>query len=123
MQESVSGAAAGVMRYLEAVAVHDWEAAEACLSAGVRRTGPFGDVYEGRERYLAFLRQLMPTLAGYRMDIERALPAGDGGTVVAQLTETVELGGKVVVTPESLIFEVDDDGRIREIRIYIQQLS
>ena len=123
MHETVSGPAAVVMRYLEAVAAHDWDTAERCLSPDVSRTGPFGDVYRGRDPYVAFLSQLMPTLVGYHMEIERVLPAGKGGTVVAQLTETVEMEGKPVVTPESLIFEIDDENAIREIRIYIQQLS
>lgn len=123
MLEAASGALAVVRRYLDAVAAQDWEAAGGCLSPGVRRIGPFGDAYQGREQYLAFLSHLMPTLAGYRMEIERVLPAGSGTTVVAQLTETVEMGGKAVVTPESLIFELDERDAIREIRIYIQQLS
>ena len=123
MPETASGAGAVVRRYLDAVAAHDWDAAGDCLSQDVLRIGPFGDAYQGREQYLAFLSHLVPTLAGYRMEIERVLAAGTAGTVVAQLTETVEMDGKTVVTPESLIFEFDEHDAIREIRIYIQQLS
>ena len=110
-------------RYLEAVAAQDWDVAAACLTADVRRVGPFGDTYIGRDTYMAFLRELMPTLEGYRMDIERVIDGDGGSTVVAQLTETVEMGGKTVVTPESLVFDLDQSMKIREIRIYIQQLS
>lgn len=110
-------------RYLDAVAGQDWDAAGGCLSEDVRRTGPFGDVYEGRAPYLAFLAGLMPTLAGYRMDIERVIEAAEGTTVFAQLAETVEMDGRTIVTPETLVFDLDGGGRIREIRIYIQQLS
>jgi len=85
--------------------------------------GPFGDVYEGREPYLAFLSSLMPTLSGYRMDVGGVHETEGGMTVVAELVETVEMDGKTVVTPESLVFDLDGDGTIREIRIYIQQLS
>lgn len=123
MPETASGAGAVVRRYLDAVAAHDWDTAGDCLSQDVLRIGPFGDAYQGREQYLAFLSHLVPTLAGYRMEIERVLAAGTAGTVVAQLTETVEMDGKTVVTPESLIFELDEHDAIREIRIYIQQLS
>ena len=108
-------------RYLEAVAAQDWDTAAMCLTEDVRRVGPFGDVYEGRERYLAFLSELMPTLAGYRMEMERLVLAADLNTVVAQLAETVEVEGKRVVTQESLVFELGEEGRIRDIRIYIQQ--
>jgi len=111
-----------IRRYLDGVAVQDWPAVSECLVADVRRVGPFGDVYEGREQYLAFLRRTMPTLAGYRMDVERILHTADDTAAVAELTETVELGGRPVRTPESLVFDLDDDGRIRHIAIYVQQL-
>lgn len=85
--------------------------------------GPFGDVYQGRDAYLAFLSSLMPTLSGYRMEVEGVYGTEDGTRVVAELVETVEMNGRTVATPESLVFDLDDDGRIRGIRIYIQQLS
>jgi ketosteroid isomerase-like protein len=112
-----------VRRYLDAVAGQDWGTVSDCLAADVRRVGPFGDVYEGHDRYLAFLRRTMPTLAGYRMDVERVLSLGDGRAAVAELSETVELDGRAVRTPESLVFDLDDEGRIRHIAIYIQQLG
>lgn len=111
-----------VRRYLDAVASHDWEEAGGCLTADVRRTGPFGDVYEGRGPYLDYLAGLMPTLSGYGMEIQRVLATADGTTVVAELVETVEMDGKAVVTPESLTFDLGPDGRIHRIGIFIQQL-
>lgn len=108
-----------VRRYLTAVATQDWIAFSDCLTEDVRRIGPFGDTYEGRDVYLEFLRQLMPTLAGYRMEIDRILSVADGRVVVAELSETVELDGRAVRTPESLVFDLDDSGRIRHIAIYI----
>lgn len=123
---SASGRQAGpdlVRRYLVALAEYDWESSAGCLSPDIRRVGPFGDVYEGRDAYLAFLSSLMPTLSGYRMEVEGVYGTEDGTRVVAELVETVEMNGKTVVTPESLVFDLDDDGRIRGIRIYIQQLS
>lgn len=111
-----------VRRYLDGVAVQDWAVVSECLAADVRRVGPFGDVYEGREEYLAFLSRIMPTLAGYRMDVERVLYLGQDTAAVAELSETVELGGRQVRTPESLIFDLDAEGRIRHIAIYVQQL-
>lgn len=111
-----------VRRYLDGVAGQDWAAVSECLAAGVRRVGPFGDVYEGHEEYVGFLRRVMPTLAGYRMDVERVLHTAEGTAAVAELSETVELDGRSVRTPESLVFDLDDEGRIRHIAIYIQQL-
>ena len=108
-------------RYLDAVAGHDWAAAEECVATGVRRTGPFGDVYEGRDAYIAFLRDLMPTLAGYSMTIHRVLESEGGSPVIVELNERVEMDGKTIDTPECLVFDLDDDGLIAAISIYIQR--
>jgi ketosteroid isomerase-like protein len=110
-----------VRRYLDAVASQDWDSAQKCLTEDVHRVGPFKDAYAGRDSYLEFLRQLMPTLKGYRMDVERVITGQEGRCAVAELTETVELDGQVVVTPESLVFDLAEDDRIVRIRIYIQQ--
>jgi ketosteroid isomerase-like protein len=110
-----------VNRYLEAVSTQDWETAEGCLADGVMRVGPFGDTYTGRVEYLGYLRKLMPSLQGYRMDFTRLTVSSDGRVAVAQLTEAVEVDGRVVLTPESLVFDLDESGLIAEIRIYIQQ--
>lgn len=108
-------------RYLDAVAGHDWTAAEECVAVDVRRVGPFGDVYEGRAAYIDFLRDLMPTLAGYSMTIHRVLECEGGSTVMVELSEKVEMDGKVIDTPECLVFDLDDHGLIATITIYIQR--
>lgn len=110
-----------VSRYLKALSSGDWETAGSCLADDVRRVGPFGDTYRGRSEYLGFLQKLMPTLRGYRMDLERVIQSGDGRVAVAELSETVEMDGGTVVTPESLVFDLDAAGLIADIRIYIQQ--
>ena len=110
-----------VDRYLAAVATQDWSVARDCLAQDVRRVGPFEDVYEGRESYLDFLRQLMPTLPGYRMDVKRVLTAEEGRTVVAELSETAEDSGEPRQTHESLVFDLDPTGLISHISIYIQR--
>ena len=35
--------------------------------------------------------------------------------------ETVAVDGRVVVTPESLVFDIDDSGRIVHLAVYIQR--
>src|SRR5215469_10243494 len=108
-----------VERYLEAVVAHDWETLAACLTEDVVRVGPFGDTYTPRDPYVAFLAGLMPSLPGYSMRVDRVVYAGD--VAVAELSETVELDGTPVETPEALVFDLAGDGRIARIGIYIQR--
>ena len=70
---------------------------------------------------MAFLSALMPTLPGYSMTISRV--ASLDRIVLVELTEVVEVGGEPLVTPEALVFELDEDGLIARISIYIQQLG
>jgi ketosteroid isomerase-like protein len=109
-----------VERYLDGIVAHDWDAVTACLRPDVERVGPFGDVYTPRDVYVRFLADLVPTLAGYRMDVSRVRYAGR--VAIAELSETVELDGEPVLTPEALVFELDDEGLIRHIAIYVQHL-
>jgi hypothetical protein len=109
-----------IERFLDAMAAHDWAAMGDCVSKDVERTGPFGDVYRGRDEYVEFISGLLPTLAGYRMDVDRVTYTPDGRLAFAELSETVELGGVPTRTPEALVFELDSDGLIERIAIYIQ---
>jgi predicted ester cyclase len=110
-----------VRRYLDAVAGQDWETASSCLAQNIRRVGPFGDTYEGRTGYLNFLRDLMPSLVGYGMQINRLIEAGP--VVVVELSETVVHNGQALETAESLVFDLDEDGLIAHISIYLQKAS
>jgi len=110
-----------VERYLLAVANHDWASLEACLADDVVRVGPFGDAYSPKGPYMAFVEKLMLSLKGYSMSVERIVDAGS--VVVAELTETIEMGGKVLVTPEALVFDLDDDGLIARVDIFIKRLA
>ena len=114
-------AASLVRTYLDAIAAHDWDGLRASIAADVVRTGPYGDVYSGRDAYVDFLSGLMPTLQGYAMDVAAVTPVGDGRRVFAELTETVEMSGEVIVTPEVLVFELGDDGLIDRVEIFTRR--
>ncbi|MBV8986500.1 MAG: nuclear transport factor 2 family protein [Acidimicrobiia bacterium] len=94
---------------------HEWEAMAACVTDDVERTGPFCDVYKGKDAYVAFISDLLPQLGGYAMKVDRVVYAGD--VAVAELTESVD----GTDTPESLVFDLTADGRIARISIYIQR--
>jgi hypothetical protein len=106
-------------RYLLAVAAQDWGSVESCVAPGVLRRGPYGDDYEGRGPYLAFLQRTMPALPGYRLDIE-AVTEVDEGRVFVELRETVEVDGAPFLTHECLVFDVAEDA-IATVAIYIRQ--
>lgn len=108
-----------VERYLDAVAGHDWDTLQGCLAEDVVREGPFGDTYTPKGPYMEFLSALMPTLGGYSMRVDRVLYAGS--VALAELSETVEVDGSPVETPEALVFDLDGDGRICRIGIYIRR--
>ena len=110
-----------VETYLERMVAHDFEAMAACLAEDVVRVGPYGDTYTPRDPYVAMLSQLMPALPGYSMEISRIMIVDDR-RVVVELSETVEIDGAPLVTPEALVFDQNDDGLIAHIAIYIQTL-
>ena len=110
-----------VERFLACMTAHDWHGLGTCVTDDVVRVGPYGDVYRGRDDYLAFLSGLLPTLAAYDMNVHRVAYTQDERLGLAELSETVAVDGQVVVTPESLVFDIDDRGRIAHLAVYIQR--
>ena len=105
--------------YLDALVAGDWETFAGCLADdGFTRVGPYGDVKPTKAEYVAFLSELMPTLPGYSMDVTRVTYAGD--VAFAELSETVEVDGTPLRTPECLTFDLTDDGRIRRVEVFTQ---
>jgi SnoaL-like protein len=103
-----------VDRFLDRMVAHDWDGMAACVADDVERVGPFGDVYRGKADYVAFIANLLPSLAGYAMKVGRIVEAGR--VAMVELTETVD----GVDTPEALVFDLDDHGLIARVGIYIQ---
>lgn len=111
-----------VRRFLASMAAHDWSTAAACVADDVERVGPYGDTYRGRDTYVAFLSRLMPTLQDYSMEVHRVTADERASVVTAELTETMTWDGRRVVTPEALVFDLDGDGRIIRLQVFLQQL-
>ena len=110
-----------VERFLSCMTAHDWHGLRACVTDDVVRVGPYGDTYRGRDDYVAFVSGLLPTLAGYEMKVQRVVYTADERVGTAELSETVELDGRAMVTPESLVFDIDDRGRIVHLAVYVQR--
>ena len=109
-----------VLRYLDRMVVHDWDAMAECLHPEVVRVGPFGDTYSPRGPYVEFLSSLLPTLVNYSLTIERTV--AHRSVVAVQLSEAMEIGGSRVVTREVLVFDTDPAGLITRIDIFIQRV-
>jgi ketosteroid isomerase-like protein len=105
--------------YLDALVRADWQTFADCLADdGFTRVGPFGDVKPSKPEYVAFLADLMPTLPGYSRDGTRVTYVDS--LAFAELSETVEVDGTPLRTPECLTFELTDDGRIRRVEVFTQ---
>jgi ketosteroid isomerase-like protein len=108
-----------VERYLHAIASHDWDVVGECIADDIVRVGPYGDRYDGRDDYIAFLADMMPKLKGYQMEIHRVTHVSDA-LAFAEFTETVQAKGAPFRTPEVLVFQLAGDGRIARVEIFIQ---
>lgn len=110
-----------IERYLAAIASHDWDVVDGCIVDDIVRVGPYGDRYDGRTGYMAYISELMPTLRGYAMDVHRVTYV-DETLGFAELTETIDAKGKPFRTPEVLVFALAGD-RIARVDIFIQTLQ
>lgn len=112
---------AGVVeRYLSCLAAHDWEGLAATLAdQGFARDGPFRDLVEGKEPYVAFLRGVVTSLKGHELTVQRVSHASDRVSYV-ELTETVEADGVATAYPECIVFERDEGGLIRHVSVFMQ---
>ena len=107
-------------RYLDCLGRHDWDGLAATLSdEGVVRDGPFCDVVEGKDAYVAFLAGIVPQLAGYTLKVGRVSHASDRVTYV-ELTETFDVDGTRTEFPECILFETGDDELINRVSVFMK---
>jgi hypothetical protein len=110
-----------VERYLACMAAHDWDGVAATIAdEGLTRDGPFCDRVEGKQRYVAFLRNLIPTLKGYELKVRRVSQASERMSFV-ELSESFEVDGVLTEYPECILFERNDDGLISHVSVFIKQ--
>jgi len=118
----VTGAGAGVVeRYLDCLAGHDWDGLAATIAdEGLVREGPFCDVVEGKQHYVAYLRKVCTNLQGHRLEVQRVSHV-DSRVSYAELTEAFEIDGVVATWPECIVFEQGDDGLILHVSVFFKQ--
>jgi len=110
-----------VKRYLTCMAAHDWDGLAATIAdEGLTRDGPFCDRIEGKQQYVDFLQNLIPTLKNYQLKVQRISAVSDRASFV-ELSETFEIDGVGTEYPECILFECNDDGLIRHVSVFIKQ--
>ena len=110
-----------VERYLRCMAAHDWDGLAATIAdEGLTREGPFCDRIEGKHRYVAFLCNVITSLKGYRLNVQRVSHVSDRVSYV-ELSETFEVDGVLAEYPECILFERNDDGLISHVSVFIKQ--
>ena len=105
--------------YLEAMPAHDWDALAATLADDVHRDGPFLDTVDGRDRYVAFLRKVIPSLDDYVLKVERVSWSG-ARLACVELSETMRVDGALTTYPEVLLIGLDDAGLIASVNIFMK---
>jgi SnoaL-like domain len=110
-----------VERYLESLAAHDWDGVAATIAdEGLIREGPFCDVVEGKQRYVAYLRKVLTDLQGHRLEVQRVSHVNTRLSYV-ELTEAFEIDGVTKRWPECILFECSDDGLITRVSVFFKQ--
>jgi len=108
--------------FLELYNARDFDGLAMCFSSSdFHRIGPYGDTIDSSAEYVEFLRGVVPTLgARYRLVTKRIFYAP--ANAVAELVEEYEVDGDLRTTPEVIVFDLDDDGRITRMHLYVQRI-
>ena len=109
--------------YIAYYGTHQWEQLKGVFDVGdFKRVGPYLDVFTDVTAYVDFLEQVVPTMgAEYELRVERIIYAAGGNVVVAQLIEHLELDGEMTDIPETIVFDLNDEGLIRRMSLYLKQ--
>jgi hypothetical protein len=120
--DSATAGTGVVERYLKCLADHDWDGLATTIAGEglVVREGPFCDVVEGKERYVAYLREILTQLEGHRLDVHRVSHV-DARLSCVELTEAFEFDGAPAEWPECILFEQRDDGLISRVSVFFKQ--
>ncbi|MCV7099603.1 nuclear transport factor 2 family protein [Mycobacterium palustre] len=118
----MTGIGGGVVeRYLQCLAAHDWDGlATTIADEGLTREGPFCDVVEGKQHYVAYLRKVLTNLEGHRLQVQRVSHVNDRLSYV-ELTEAFQIDGAPAAWPECILFEQGDDGLICRVSVFFKQ--
>lgn len=111
-----------VAEYLDAMTRHDWPALRACLTDDFERVGPFPEhVFPEPDGYVAFLADLLPTIADHTVTIDRALTAD--GLCYVEVTERLTTPDGPLVSRVCMAVELSPDGRLRRVEAFLRRTA
>jgi limonene-1,2-epoxide hydrolase len=110
-----------VEHYLACMAAHDWDGLAATIAdEGLTRDGPFCDRVEGKQRYVDFLRDVITSLDGYQLQVQRVSHVSNRVSFV-ELSETFGVDGVATTYPECILFERNGNGLIAHVSVFMKQ--
>jgi ketosteroid isomerase-like protein len=112
---------ATIDRYFAAMDRHDWAEVRGCLSDSFSRVGPYDEhAWEDPDDYVAFLRDLLPTLKGQKVEITEVIE--EGPMVHVNVTETIEVEGSPHAVRVAGTFRMDPEDRIERIEVFVRRI-
>lgn len=110
-----------VDRYFAAMGRHDWDELRGCLSDTFSRVGPYEEhVWDDPDDYVAFLRELLPTLKGQKVEVTEVI--AEGPVVHVNATETIEVKGSPHAVRLAATFRMNLDDQVEHIEIFARRL-
>jgi hypothetical protein len=111
-----------VEEYFSYYGAREWQQLRTVFDhSDFKRTG-YADLFTDADKYVDFLEEIAPTFgADYKLQIERIVYAQGEKVAFAQLTERLELKGVMTDVPETIIFDLNDEGLIRRMSLYAKQ--
>jgi hypothetical protein len=109
--------------YISYYGAHKWQELRTVFDAkDFKRIGPYLDVFTDVDEYVDFLEGVVPTMGSdYELRIERIVYTPGEKVAFGQLIEHLELDGVMTDIPETIIFDLNEDGLIRRMSLYLKQ--
>jgi hypothetical protein len=86
-----------------------------------KRTG-YNDLFTDVDKYVDFLEEIVPTMgADYALETERIVYAPGEKVAFGQFIEHLEVKGVMTDIPETIVFDLNDEGLIRRMSLYLKQ--
>lgn len=110
-----------VLDFLACGGRRDFSAARDLLEEDVTRTGPDGDVKQGREEYLAYLSSVLAGASDYQYQVRRCAVSEDRLSVLVEIDESLTgATGAQVSVSEAMVFDLAPSGRIAKLSVYMK---